>query len=205
MPLNFNSTSVPSSGSVVYNGVSLSTLKQGSVVVWNKMPEFLYNAGNQYTSWTGGWQQKDTYMSHADYWYGNTPGSVSGLNGTLTIQSNNMKSFMSNGSSPYQGVLISTISQIDITPISSLTATFTASEMWGGGYASLGVTKRFENKYQPISATGGVCSRIKFNTTGPHTVTLNTSALSGMYYVCFTACIDSDAQLSTYLQSIKCS
>ena len=58
MPLNFNSTSVPSSGSVVYNGVSLSTLKQGSVVIWNKMPEFLYNAGNQYTSWTGGWQQK---------------------------------------------------------------------------------------------------------------------------------------------------
>ena len=49
------------------------------------------------------------------------------------------------------------------------------------------------------------CSRIKFNTTGPHTVTLNTSALSGMYYVCFTTCIDSDAQLSTYLQSIKCS
>ena len=77
--------------------------------------------------------------------------------------------------------------------------------MWGGGYASMGVTKRFENKYQPISATGGVCSRIKFNTTGPHTVTLNTSALSGMYYVCFTTCIDSDAQLSTYLQSIKCS
>ena len=205
MGLKFNGRRILQSSFIRFMGRSCSRVLFNARVVWQRIPDYLYNAGDQITEWTGGWQQKDTYMAHNDYWFGNTPGSVSGLNGTLTIQSNNMKSFMSNGSSLYRGVLISTISQVDITPISSLTATFTASEMWGGGYASMGVTKRFENKYQPISATGGVCSRIKFNTTGPHTVTLNTSALSGMYYVCFTTCIDSDAQLSTYLQSIKCS
>ena len=204
MPLNFNSTSVPSSGSVVYNGVSLSTLKQGSVVIWNKMPEFLYNAGNQYTSWTGGWQQKDTYMSHADYWYGNV-GVSAGLNGQLTINPDNMKAYMPYDGQLYQGVLVSTVKQIDLTHISALTATFTASEMWGGGYANMGVTQRFENKYQPISATGGVCSRISFNTAGPHSVTLDTTQLTGLYFVCFTTCVDNGAKLSTYLQRIKVS
>ena len=58
---------------------------------------------------------------------------------------------------------------------------------------------------QPISATGGVCSRISFNTAGPHSVTLDTTQLTGLYFVCFTTCVDNGAKLSTYLQNIKVS
>ena len=200
MGLKFNGRLIPQSAHVRFNGLDRARVLFNGRVVWQRIPDYLYNAGDQITEWTGGWQQKDTYMAHNDYWFGNTPGAVSGLNGQLTINADNMKAYM-----PYQGVLVSTVKQIDLTHISGLTAIFTASEMWGGGYASMGVTQSFENKYQPISATGGVCSRISFNTAGPHSVTLDTTQLTGLYFVCFTTCVDNGAKLSTYLQRIKVS
>lgn len=205
MGLKFNGRRILQSSFIRFMGRSCSRVLFNARVVWQRIPDYLYNAGDQITEWTGGWQQKDTYMAHNDYWFGNTPGAVSGLNGQLTINADNMKAYMPYDGQLYQGVLVSTVKQIDLTHISGLTAIFTASEMWGGGYASMGVTQRFENKYQPIWATGGVCSRISFNTAGPHSVTLDTTQLTGLYFVCFTTCVDNGAKLSTYLQRIKVS
>ena len=205
MGLKFDGRLIPQSAHVRFNGLDRARVLFNGRVVWQRIPDYLYNAGDQITEWTGGWQQKDTYMAHNDYWFGNTPGAVSGLNGQLTINADNMKAYMPYDGQLYQGVLVSTVKQIDLTHISGLTAIFTASEMWGGGYASMGVTQSFENKYQPISATGGVCSRISFNTAGPHSVTLDTTQLTGLYFVCFTTCVDNGAKLSTYLQRIKVS
>ena len=155
MGLKFNGRRILQSSFIRFMGRSCSRVLFNARVVWQRIPDYLYNAGDQITEWTGGWQQKDTYMAHNDYWFGNTPGAVSGLNGQLTINADNMKAYMPYDGQLYQGVLVSTVKQIDLTHISGLTAIFTASEMWGGGYASMGVTQRFENKYQPISATGG--------------------------------------------------
>ena len=207
MGLKFNGRLIPQSAHVRFNGLDRARVLFNGRVVWQRIPDYLYNAGDRITEWTGGWQQKDTYMAHNDYWFGNTPGAVSGLNGQLTINADNMKAYMPYDGQLYQGVLLSTVKQIDLTHISGLTADLIAAfpEMWGGGYASMGVTQRFENKYQPISATGGVCSRISFNTAGPHSVTLDTTQLTGLYFVCFTTCVDNGAKLSTYLQRIKVS
>ena len=89
-------------------GRSCSRVLFNARVVWQRIPDYLYNAGDQITEWTGGWQQKDTYMAHNDYWFGNTPGAVSGLNGQLTINADNMKAYMPYDGQLYQGVLVDT-------------------------------------------------------------------------------------------------
>lgn len=85
MGLKFNGRRILQSSFIRFMGRSCSRVLFNARVVWQRIPDYLYNAGDQITEWTGGWQQKDTYMAHNDYWFGNTPGAVSGLNGQLTI------------------------------------------------------------------------------------------------------------------------
>ena len=85
MGLKFNGRLIPQSAHVRFNGLDRARVLFNGRVVWQRIPDYLYNAGDQITEWTGGWQQKDTYMAHNDYWFGNTPGAVSGLNGQLIV------------------------------------------------------------------------------------------------------------------------
>ena len=53
MALVFNNVTVPQSGNVIYNGMSLSVVKHGNTQVWKRAPEYLYNNGDQCSGFTG--------------------------------------------------------------------------------------------------------------------------------------------------------
>lgn len=142
MGLKFNGRRILQSSFIRFMGRSCSRVLFNARVVWQRIPDYLYNAGDQITEWTGGWQQKDTYMAHNDYWFGNTPGAVSGLNGQLTINADNMKAYMPYDGQLYQGVLVSTVKQIDLTHISGLTAIFTRPPRCGAVDTQAWVSRR---------------------------------------------------------------
>ncbi|MBC5582549.1 hypothetical protein H8S23_13635 [Anaerofilum sp. BX8] len=66
MALIYNNVAVPAGGAVVYNNVALQQVKSGNVLVWQKTPPFLYNSGNSYSEYTGGWTGFERQTQYGD-------------------------------------------------------------------------------------------------------------------------------------------
>lgn len=81
MPLKYNGTTIPNTGTIRYNGTSLNKVIYNGTTVWEKFNGYLYYYGNEYTSFTGGWNDSGTSM------HGSVPegGSISKTSSYIQI------------------------------------------------------------------------------------------------------------------------
>ena len=125
----------------------------------------LYNAGNQYTSVTGGW---------AAYAYKISPSGSTAQKPELTVGSNNLKiGFAKNSADPsYRAGSLFVENEMDVTNFSELE--INVSEYSADCGVSVGLTKTKANNFVSAASTG-------ISSTG--TKTVDVSNLSGKYYI----------------------
>ena len=62
MSIIYNGTTIPNTGIIRYNGTSLNKVIYNGTTVWEKFNGYLYYYGNEYTSFTGGWNDNGYSM-----------------------------------------------------------------------------------------------------------------------------------------------
>jgi hypothetical protein len=197
MALKFNNTSIPANGTVRFNNTSLQTVKYANTQVWKKAPDYLLSSGNQYTDYTGGWSPKAYYFlgtgSETDLLcYNQTP---------LTPSWDGSKfSFACTGNYLGGGSVV-TNSKVDFSAINQLTASVNNFDNNLTSYFFLGLAQT-----QPTPGQNTAFSAL-IRYSGEHqwtSMVLDTSALSGSYYVVCGFSNNNYRTFTGHLYSIAC-
>lgn len=150
--------------------------------VWVDLIVYLYNAGNEFTDFTGGWESfSSVYVYDADIGYGggNPP--------TVTRNATNMKITAKNCSG-----LVHTRNKIDLTSVKTIKMVGSIlpynQKETTGIYIMTDLIQGYKNKGAVRCLPGTVGQ----TTTGEFTV--DVSGLSGKYYVCLAAGSYNNAQ-----------
>ena len=112
MSIIYNGTTIPNTGTIRYNGTSLNKVIYRGTTVWEKFNGYLYYYGNEYTSFTGGWNDSGTSMH----------GSVA-EGGIITKTSSYIQINPTNGSRHTKTLV--TVNRINVSNYSYITFVFT--------------------------------------------------------------------------------
>ncbi len=140
----------------------------------------LYNAGDQCTQWTNGWYKPNSYMSHANYWYGS--GLAAGTTGSASFESSYMQLHTTTGAAVYQGVGVATNKAVKVSNVSVVKAQIWAYESnnWNYTYLTLGRTSEIRNVYEPVS-NYGACTVLQIRGADAYTLSLSLSGVNSAY------------------------
>lgn len=197
MALWFNGTNIPGSGNVIYNGTYCDTVNCNGVQVWKRAPEWLYNSGNQYTEFTGGWN------AQAAYYLGGSAGTNYYRNQTASTPAFNASNISVTCTGNYLGGgSVITNWKVDLSAISSLTASINVFDQYETySYFYIHILNSWPTINADNTSVAATCVTGVSKTTS---VTLNTSGLSGGYYVLMGFSNNNYRSFTGYIYSLKC-
>lgn len=146
--------------SVTYNGTEY----------WKAYPEYLYNAGDEVTDFTGGWVSMSKVMANYDGWDGRVNGNNSKGSNYLELQTGT-----TGGSGQYNGSGYATRKTVDFSEINKLTFNLSLNEGGDVPYQWWKITL--------CSSVGGTINKIytfECRYTGS-TFSVDTSGYNGSY------------------------
>ena len=87
--------------------------------IWTDLPDYLYNAGDEVTDFTGGWENMPKVMANYDGWDGRVNGNNSKGSNYLELQTGT-----TGGSGQYNGSGYATRKTVDFSEINKLRRAF---------------------------------------------------------------------------------
>jgi hypothetical protein len=197
MALSFNGTNIPVSSNVNYNGTNCSTVSCNGTQVWKHAPEWLYNSGNQYTEFTGGWNAQAAYYlggAAGTNYYRNQTASTPVFNAT-NIQVSCIGNYLGGGS-------VITNWPVDLTGISSITANINVFDQYETySYFYIHIL----SAWPTINAdNNSIAATVTKGNQQATSLTLNVSSLNGSYYVLVGFSNNNYRTFTGYVYSIKC-
>lgn len=197
MALSFNGTNIPVSGNVTYNGTGCSTVSCNGTQVWKRAPEWLYNGGNQYNEFTGGWN------AQAAYYLGGAPGTNYYRNQTASTPSFNSTNISVTCTGNYLGGgSVITNWKIDLSSISSLTASINVFDQYElYSYFYIHILDSWPTINADNTSVAGTVTKGNQQATS---LTLDTSNLNGSYYVLMGFSNNNYRSFTGYVYSLKC-
>ncbi len=191
MALYYNNANIAQSANVLINNQAASQVLYNNALVWKRKPDWLFYAGgNQYPEWTGNWSgSPSSVIWHAGDW--DSHNCWDAAVGTYLTAG-------TTGSGQYGGSLLRTNSVVDLSGVTTLTASLQCENPGIYRFFTFGV----------FSAIGGSMFAkqvIHLNGygTGNFNIALNVSSLT-WGYVGVGAYTSDGYDFTAYITSIKC-
>lgn len=160
-------------------------------LIYSAVPDYLYNAGNTYSDYTGGWAKTTggTILGHVSgswdtYWRNKEDVVFNSTNIACTTS----------GSGQYRGSQVQTVNKVDLSGVSKLTFKYTSS------------TTETTNRFIAVAVCDSIGGNIlaeNITTTASGSITLNVSSIS-TGYVLFCAYTSDSYYHTKYLNSVVC-